>query len=108
MKYIEEEGDKYFLIDRTSSAKGWIDKRTEITDDVTIGDLEKLKNDTSVDDNSTYVPCFNPHCNHIIKITKKQKRDLLLSFQKKYKKVVFVTCCSECQKVVLDIFESDS
>lgn len=107
MKYIIEEDSKYYLIDKVRCSDGWREKRIEITDSVTLAEIEAYKSDTTVEDESTYLPCFNPYCNHVIRVTKKQKRDLLLSFQKKYKKVVFITCCAECQKVVQDIFNSD-
>jgi hypothetical protein len=108
MKHIESEEDKYYLVDRVRCEGGWIENKKEITDDVIISELDKLDKSNGMEDEYTYVPCFNPNCNHVIKLTKKQKRDLLLSFQKKYKKVVFVTCCDDCQKTVLKIFNQQA
>jgi hypothetical protein len=108
VKYITEEQGAYYLIDKVRCGDEWKEKKTEITDSVTVSDLDKYRNDTTVESESTYLPCFNPYCNNVIRVTKKQKRDLLLSFQKKYKKVVFVTCSDECQDVVLNIFSADA
>jgi len=108
MKRIEEIGGKYFLIDKKMEHGELVERSQEITDAEIVEALEEFDSDTTLQDESVYVPCFNPDCKNVIRMTQRQKRDLLLSFQKKYKKVVFVACSPECQNIIKDIFQADS
>lgn len=109
-KYIVEEGGKYFLVNRHKEEGKWVETQKEITNSVVISKLDEYTADTTLEDQSVYLPCFNPECKNTLRVTVRQKRDLLLSFQKKYQKVVFVACSPECQAKILQLFnctESD-
>jgi len=99
MKHISKKGGKYYLADG--------ENRTEIVTPDVIQALDEYANQPSIDDQITHIPCFNPECNNLIKLTVRQKRDQLISFPKKYQKIIFVACCEDCQKRILELFDND-
>jgi len=98
MYQICVDNGKYFRLDTDNN------NLIEITDLIVIDKIKEYANKKDeFNDEITYISCFNPNCNNLIAMSKHQKRDLLLSFQKKYSKFICITCCAECQIITEDV-----
>jgi hypothetical protein len=92
---ICQENDKYFRLNTDNN------DLVEITDLIIINRIKDyVEKREAFEDEITYIPCFNPNCNNLIAMGRHQKRDLLLSFQKKYNKFICITCSQTCQDIV--------
>lgn len=54
-------------------------------------------------DDIVQMPCFNPECDAIIKMTVEQKGALLLNFALKYDISCLPCCCQDCAEAVVKL-----
>ena len=99
-KYIREKNGKLYLVTSKKVQGVWKQKWTQIIDEKA---RTVLSNELNCRKDEVEITCFNPSCSNVIRMTQKQKRDLLLSFQKKYKKLVFIACSTDCQTLLYDL-----
>jgi len=104
--FIREKNGKYYLVNRYRTASGRKEKWIPLES----ANLEVLEKAMEIKEElarrTVEVPCMNPYCNNTVKMTPQQKKDLLISFKKKYDKVVLVCCSKECQQKVLELLKS--
>lgn len=104
--FIREKNGKYYIVNRYYEGP----KRREKWIPLDSLNQEVLKKALEIKEEIAKqiveVPCMNPYCSNTIKITPQQKQDLLISFKKKYDKLVLVCCSKECQQKVLEILKS--
>jgi hypothetical protein len=104
--FIREKNGKYYLVTRYYEGSRRREK-WEALKDIDLENLYKaLKIKEEIEKQTVEVPCMNPYCSNTILMTPQQKQDLLISFKKKYDKLVLVCCSKECQQKVLDILEN--
>ena len=103
--FIREKNGKHYIVHRYyengKRKEKWV--RLEGTNLKAFKNALKVKEE--LERNSVEVACMNPFCSNKIIMTAEQKRDLLISFKKKYNKAVLVCCSEECRKKVLELLQ---
>jgi len=104
--FIREKNGKFYLVTRYYEGS----RRKERWEPLKDADLENLTKALKIKEEirkqTVEVPCMNPHCSNKVLMTPQQKQDLLISFKKKYDKLVLVCCSKECQQKVLQLLQS--
>jgi len=100
--FIRQKNNKHYLVVRTKASEKWIPLRGE--------DLDNLRKALEIKqilaEQTVEITCVNPECSNRIITTKQQKQDFLISFKKKYDKLVLPCCSKECQEKVLKLIET--
>lgn len=105
--FIREKNGRYYLVNRYYEGSKRKEKWTPLYGEDLNNLLKALKIKEAIARQTVEVPCMNPHCSNKIKMTPQQKQDLLISFKKKYDKLVLVCCSKECQQKVLELLNSN-
>jgi len=100
MKHITEKNGDFYLVTESEKMK--------IEDAEVKAALTEYDSLPDIDEQIVTVSCFNPECSNQINLTIRQKRDQLISFPKKYGKMVFICCCETCQQRLLELFNGDT
>jgi hypothetical protein len=105
--FIREKSGKYYLVNRYYEGSKRKERWTPLDGEDLSNLLKALKIKEVIARQTVEVPCMNPFCSNKLKMTPQQKQDLLISFKKKYDKLVLVCCSKECQHKVLSILQQN-
>jgi hypothetical protein len=105
--FIREKNGKHYLVNRFKEGGKWREKWIPLQGDDLDNLMKALKIKEEIAKQIVEVPCANPYCSNTIKLTPQQKQDFLISFKKKYDKLVLVCCSKECQQKVLELMQQN-
>ena len=104
--FIRQKNNKYYLVRRFYENGKQRERWYQLDDTDTEKILKALNIKRELLGQTVEITCANPNCSKTIKLTPEQKRDFLISFKKKYDKIVLACCSKECQSRVLEILKS--
>ncbi len=104
--FIRQKRGRYYLVKRYYENGKQREKWIPLSDTDTKKIIKALEIKKELLSQTVEITCANPYCSKTIKLTPEQKRDFLISFKKKYDKVVLACCSRECQNRVLEILKS--
>ena len=106
-KLIREGNGHYRLIKRYMVAGDVYEREETMAEGTREMVLTALREKKEFARDLVEMSCWNPMCSNTIVVTPEQKRDFLISFQKKYGKTVFPCCCKECRDTVQAMFDDE-
>jgi|GEM_PF-2440942 hypothetical protein len=105
--YLRQKHGKWYLVKRYREGEKRREKWTRL-DEASLKNLLAAVNvKMQLSQEVVEVPCMNPFCSNKVLMTPQQKQDLLISFKKKYDKLVLICCSKECQKKVSDLLQQN-
>jgi len=104
--FVRQIGNRHYIVHQYKDVDGrWRQTSERISDrdlkhiETTIAEKRKFEQEL------VEMPCWNPYCSNTVTMTPIQKRDFLISFVKKYDKVVLPFCCNECREKTMKMIE---